>query len=227
MSSAYANRLFIITGGCGGFGKAFAEQILRNKGKVVISDVVQEAGEKLASELEKQYGKNCVTFVKCDVTDKKAMEALWDRAEEAFTPQLPVSVFINNAGGTFTAGIEKCFEINFQGVINGTYLALERMGKKGHGTGALRGQGGQVVNVASLAGLTLPTIVDTESYYIAKNAVVSLTRNIGLDVIYKEEGVRVNCMCPGFTDTPLFNSDPKLKAQVSKAKLCSELITFD
>lgn len=217
MSSAYANRLFIITGGCGGFGKAFAEQILRNKGKVVLSDVAQESGEKLASDLEKCFGKNCVAFVKCDVTDKKALETLWDRAEEAFTPALPVSVFINNAGVTFMAGIEKCFEINFNGVVNGTYLALERMGKQGHGTKALRGQGGQVINVASLAGLTLPTLVDTESYYISKNAVVSLTRNIGLDVIYKEEGVRVNCLCPGFVDTPLFNQDPKLKAQVGYA----------
>ena len=57
MSSAYANRLFIITGGCGGFGKGFAEQILRNKGKVVLSDISEETGEKLAAELEKKFGK--------------------------------------------------------------------------------------------------------------------------------------------------------------------------
>merc|ERR1719184_291214 len=88
-------------------------------------------------------------------------------------------------------------DINIMAVMAGTELALERMGlDKG-------GRGGLIVNTASLAGIVPGWNRESYSYFASKHAVVSLTRTLGSAAVYKETGVKVQCICPSFADTAI------------------------
>ena len=214
MPFEYKNKLFVVTGGAQGIGLALSEHILNKGGKVAISDVNQETGIKVQMRLEKQHGKNCVTFIKADVRDKAAFEALWDEAEKAFNPPLPVSVLVNNAGVGESAGRQLCIDVNFGGVVTGTYLAVDRMSKAKDGTNKLRNLGGKVVNVASLAGLADAERLNISAYSFTKGGVVALVQDLGTKEYFSKHGVTFNALCPGFVDTAIFNTKKELYDEV-------------
>merc|ERR1712156_480564 len=158
MPFAVKNEIAIVTGSAQGFGKEFAKRLLVNGAKVCISDVNEEQGLKTVEELGNIYGKNGVTFKRCDVSNEDEWQDLWNHTETAFGGK--VSLLVNNAG----------INIMLTGVGYGTFLALEKMGvSKG-------GHGGRIVNIASMAGLAtgLGSINDV-GYTAAKHGVVALT----------------------------------------------------
>jgi len=189
------DKLVIITGAAQGLGKAFASRLLNAGAKVCLSDYNEEVGLKTKEEFEERFGKENVHFIKCDVTNTEDLVALYDGCEEHF--KCPVNIFCNNAGINTAQGWRKCMEVDIIAVMAGTELALERMGlDKG-------GKGGLVVNTASLAGIVPGWTRESYSYFAAKHAVVSITRTLGSAGVYKETGVRVQCICPSFADTAI------------------------
>jgi len=153
------NKIVVITGSAMGLGKAFAEKLLQEGAKVCLSDINEEIGMATLSELKGTYGESQVHFIKCNVTVKADLEALYDGCEKHFNGK--VSIFCNNAGINQTAGWKKLMDINIIAVMEGTYMAMERMDvSKG-------GIGGLIVNTASLAGLvTMPYNVKIDSFPI-------------------------------------------------------------
>ncbi|TRY76711.1 hypothetical protein TCAL_07592 [Tigriopus californicus] len=204
---SFSNKVFIVTGSARGVGAGIAENILQNGGRVTISDVLNEVGLATTDRLAKLYGTEKVTFIHCDVTNQQSFESLWSETEKIFGS--PVQVLVNNAGVFHNAGWEKCIDINLKGLMIGNYLALDRMGKtKGHGLG------GQVINVASLAGFVAGSDAISSPYFASKAGVISLTKSIGNDLTLRTEGVRVNAICMGYTDTGLFNKNKQLNDQI-------------
>jgi len=191
-------KLSIITGSAQGLGKAFAVRLLAAGAKVCLSDINSEVGEKTLVELREKFGEDKVAFIRCDVTKKDDLVALYDNCEKHFDAK--VEIFCNNAGiNGRVAGWRRCMDINIIAVMEAAELVLERMSlEKG-------GRGGLLVNTASLAGIANGWNRDLHSYFASKHAVVSMTRTLGSDNVFKETGVKVQCICPSFADTAILD----------------------
>ena len=109
-----------------------------------------------------------------------------------------LDVLFNNAGIAMRLPVvelpeedwDRCVDINLKGVFLGSKYAIPEMIKNG---------GGSIINMASIYGLVG---AQTRAAYVAtKGGVANLTRGMALD--YATDNVRVNCLCPGFTETPL------------------------
>jgi 3alpha(or 20beta)-hydroxysteroid dehydrogenase len=183
-------KVAIVTGGSRGQGEAEARLFVREGAKVVIGDVLTDAGEALAAEL----GDDAV-FVRHDVSDEVAWEAVVATAIERFGG---VHVLVNNAGIGHTAPIathtvadyERVIAVNQTGVFIGMRSVVGPM---------TDGGGGSIVNISSGAGLRATKYMI--AYAASKYAVTGMTAAGALELArYK---IRVNSIHPGVVDTPM------------------------
>ncbi|XP_042157285.1 15-hydroxyprostaglandin dehydrogenase [NAD(+)] isoform X2 [Oncorhynchus tshawytscha] len=93
---------------------------------------------------------------------------------------------------------EKCVSINLNGVVRGTYLALQHMKKQN------RGQGGVIINIASMAGLG--PLLTAPIYTATKHGVVGFSRAMADVSRLCDYGVRINVLCPAFVQTAILSS---------------------
>ena len=105
------NKKCIITGSAQGLGKAFANILLDLGAQVCISDVNVDVGNIALTEFKATYGEKNVCFVKCDVTNVKEFENLFDEAETYFGVD-SVDMLVNNAGINTNSGWKKCMDVN-------------------------------------------------------------------------------------------------------------------
>lgn len=192
MSSRFKDKVVVVTGAGSGIGQCTALAFAQEGGVVVAADRSVEAAAATVKLIESSGGK--AIAVACDVTRASDCEQAVAKALQ-LTGRL--DVLINNAGighsGTVLATDEATWNAVMAVNVNGTFLmskaALPTMIKQGAGA---------IVNTASIAGIKgLP---DRAVYCTAKFAIVGLTRAMALDHV--AQGVRVNCVCPGTTDTP-------------------------
>ncbi len=185
-------KVAIVTGGASGIGKATVEAFVKEGAKVIISDVAD--GTKLAEELNTE-GDNAI-FVKADVTSEEDTKALVKKAVEKFG-KLDI-VFANAGIGGMKLVHEESFEdwrkvlsVNLDGVFLLNKYAIEQMLKQG--------TGGSIINNDSIHGFVGKPGVG--SYAASKGGVKLLTQTAGIE--YGKENIRVNCINPGYIDTPL------------------------
>lgn len=194
----------IVTGGASGLGAATVRRLASKGGRVVVVDLQDELGEKLAAEVEG-------AFVHADVTNSDEVQAAVDIAAETG----PLRVLINCAGigppartlnrdgtphdlGHFT----KVVEINLIGTFNFIRLTAPAMAK----TEPLDdGQRGVIVNTASVA--AYDGQIGQAAYSASKGGIVGMTLPIARDL--SSVGIRVNTVAPGIIDTPLLAGLPE------------------
>merc|ERR1719239_1265669 len=87
-------KLAIITGSAQGLGKAFAIRLLAAGAKVCLSDINSEVGEKTLVELREKFGEDKAAFIRCDVTKKDDLVALYDGCEKHFDTKEDKAAFI-------------------------------------------------------------------------------------------------------------------------------------
>ncbi|XP_049808971.1 15-hydroxyprostaglandin dehydrogenase [NAD(+)]-like [Schistocerca nitens] len=189
-----SGKVALITGAAGGLGRAFSRALLTAGAKIVASDADEAAGKKAVAELEKQFGKGKVIFVKADVTNSSSLEEAFKAAKSTFNR---LDIVVNNAGIMRDSVWEKEIDINVKGVVYGILLAYKYMGKQNGGAG------GVVVNLSSVAGLD--EVPQLPIYCGTKHAVSAMTRSYGDELHVNVTGVRMVALCPGPTDTPLVN----------------------
>jgi len=197
------NGNFIITGAAQGFGREFTERVLKSGGKVVLADKNVEVGKQTHKELSEQFGAKSCLFVELDVTDRENWRQMWQQAETFLNK---IDVLVNNAGVSPKLGFDICMKINFDGVLNGIHLFEEKFSKRNGG------KGGLIINTASVAGLSRTNHHDAISYWVAKQGVVSMTREFGRNE-YKT-GIKHVAICPWFAETAIV--DPTTKDLVMK-----------
>lgn len=195
----YVNgKVALVTGAAQGIGRAMVEELLNMGAALAMVDQNRIAGEQCKASLDEKFGSNRTLFIQCDVTDQEQLKDAFQKTVEHFGR---LDILVNNAGVNNEKDWEKTIEVNLISVIRGTYIGLEIMNKKNGG------QGGVIINVSSLAGLTPAAYQPV--YSASKHGVIGFTRSIAALASIGNYGVRINTVCPAFVDTPLLESIDK------------------
>ncbi len=200
MAGQLQDKVALVTGGASGIGRATALTFAREGAKLIIADMHADGGQQTVHMITENGGD--ATFVQVDVTQATEVEAMVSKAVETYGR---LDCAHNNAGisGAGIAGDQRALTaeypderwhqviaINLTGVWLCMKYELQHMLQQG---------GGAVVNTASVAGLVgLP---GASAYVASKHGVVGLTKTAALE--YAKEGVRINCVCPGYIQTPM------------------------
>jgi len=196
----------IVTGGASGLGKATVELLKKQGAKVTILDVVEEAGEKFASELG-----DGAMFVKTDVTDENSVQNAVDKTVSAFGG----IHFVINCAGIGTAAkllskkgpmpldlFNKTIQVNLVGTFNVIRLAAQKMVEN---TPNEDGERGVIINTASVA--AFEGQIGQVAYSASKGGIVGM--NLPLARELAAYGIRVLTIAPGIFETPMLASLPE------------------
>ncbi|XP_010790310.1 15-hydroxyprostaglandin dehydrogenase [NAD(+)]-like isoform X1 [Notothenia coriiceps] len=189
---ALNGKIAVVTGAAQGIGKAITELLLQNGAKVALLDTNKTKGESLKEALDQLYGEQSTLFLHCNVESDEQIKAAFQETLATFGR---MDILCNNAGILNEVEWEKTISINLVAVVRFTYLALEHMNEM---TG---GQGGVIVNTASMAGLGPGKSCPV--YTATKHGVVGFTRAMAAASTAAGYGVRFNAVCPGFVQTEL------------------------
>jgi len=189
----------IVTGAASGIGRATAARLASEGAAVVVADTDEPGGREAVREIEAAGGR--AAFVQADVAEEASVQAMVARAEEAFGG---LGILVNNAGiieGVTTqrqafpdvepARWTRMLDVNLGGVILGTQYGIDAMRQRG---------GGAIVNISSGAGIGYGAH-DAPVYAAGKAAVARFSA--ALAPLRERLGIRVNCICPGWVDTPM------------------------
>ena len=187
------DKIVVVTGAASGIGLATVRAFAEVGARVVLTDVNVAAGQTAATDL-KSVGD--VRFMPLDVTDRASADALATKIESEIGR---LDVLVNAAGWDIIQPFmentpeywAKIVSLNFMGPVQVTRALLPLLFASGSG---------RIVNIASDAG-RVGSYGETV-YAGAKGGIIAFTKSLAREVVRKN--VRVNCVCPGPTDTPLF-----------------------
>lgn len=207
MSGRLESKVAIITGGASGMGLATVRRFLLEGASVIIGDLNAENGRSVLEELNAEGYEDKVRFTVTDVSVEGDVAAMTELAIDTFGR---LDVVFNNAGigGAFGPITEievddwdATFNILVRSVFLGTKHAARVMMNQG--------QGGSIINTASIAGMGGGA--GPQAYSAAKAAVVSLSKTTAVELAASD--IRVNAICPGIIFTPLMHSGNEEQAE--------------
>ncbi|HUG52743.1 MAG TPA: glucose 1-dehydrogenase [Vicinamibacteria bacterium] len=185
-------RVAAVTGGGSGIGEAIALLFARQGAQVAVVDLDEPAARRTVERVTAEGGQ--ARAFAGDVSDRSSVKGVFINVDADLGR---LDILVNNAGiahvgtaeTTTDADLDRVYRVNVKGVHLCTQAALPLM---------LRGGGGVILNMASIAGLI--GIPDRFAYSMSKGAVVAMTRSVAVD--YMARNIRCNCICPARVHTP-------------------------
>lgn len=182
----------VITGAGKGIGRGIAENFAKEGASVVIATRGTENGRQTEEAILKDGGE--AFFVQTDVSDEDSIISLVEKTVGKYGK---VDTLVNNAGITMFKPMLDATVEDWEEIINidlrGTFLCCKYIVPE-----MIKQKKGSIINISS--NHSLSTLPDTEIYSAAKGGVNAMTRSMALSL--GKYNIRVNALCPGFTDTP-------------------------
>jgi len=186
-------RVAIVTGAASGIGRASAIAFAREGARVIAVDIDRPKGEETAAMIAALGGETF--FAHADVANEDDVKRF---VQEALALWGKIDILFNNAGVVLVKPLEemtsdewdRVMSINVKSAFLAIKYAVPHMRRSG---------GGAILNTGSIASFTGQ--LGTPVYSASKGAIALLTKSLALD--YGRDRIRVNCICPGITDTPM------------------------
>lgn len=190
----FRDKVVVVTGAGSGIGEGIAEQFGLEGAKVVIAEIDEERGRSVETKLRSEG--IAATFVRTDVSDESSVISAAAGLERQFGV---VDALVNNAGielwksllETSSAEWDRILGVDLKGVFLMSKHFAPLMKQS-----AVR----SIVNISSVH--ALETVADLDAYAAAKGGVLSMTRSMAISL--KPLRIRVNGICPGYIDTPMW-----------------------
>jgi len=190
-----AGKISLISGGARGQGAAEAELFAREGAIVVIADILDNEGERVASDINGAGGE--ATYIHLDVTQELAWAT---SVREVVDRYGGLNVLVNNAGINNSSSIEaltvsewnRVMDVNLKGVFLGTKFAIPAMRRSG---------GGSIVNISSTAGMVANPGVTMSAYVASKGGVRLITKATAIELA--GDNIRCNSVHPGIIQTEM------------------------
>ncbi|MCW5982235.1 MAG: SDR family oxidoreductase [Bryobacteraceae bacterium] len=188
-------KVVIVTGGGSGIGRGIAELLAGGGAKVAVAEIREEHGVKVADGIRRNGG--VAEFIQTDVANEDSVKAAVARVAKMLGPPFGL---VNNAGiggweipaAEMTAGEwDRVLSVNLRGAFLCARAAIPHMRAQG---------GGAIVNIASVHANF--GFAGASHYDASKGGMVAFTRTLALE--NGPDGIRVNAICPGYIDTPLW-----------------------
>lgn len=198
-----SDKVAIITGAASGIGRTTAILFAKEGGKVVVADKNEVGGNETVDLIRSDGGQAIFDYV--NVTSATDIQGM---VKTTINTYGKLNILVNNAGIATRLPVvdlseedwDRNIDVNLKSIYLSSKYAIPRMIKNG---------GGSIVNIASIYGIVGGRV--RAAYAASKGGVVSLTRSMALD--YALHKIRVNCVCPGFVNTPLLKNILKNKEE--------------
>lgn len=225
MSNEFTGKVALVTGATSGIGAAAAEEFASRGAKVILVGRNEDRGNQIKERIESAGGE--ALFIACDVSDEEQVKTM---AETASSKYGRIDILFNNAGVMLpskeiermpVSDWQKTFDINVHGLFFvSRYIKPYLLESKGC-----------IINNGSIAGLQYYAAGRSYAYSASKAAVIQFSHQMAKN--YGEEGIRVNCICPGIIDTPILGDrDRKVYAErvplgyVAQPKAVAKVVCF-
>ncbi len=192
MTPFFENKIAIVTGSAGGIGLAAAKALYDQGARVSLIDLKPGSGDPFTSRSESD---DRIMYSVCDVSDENQLKDVVEKTKRLYGS---IDILVNNAGIAppfgFAADVSsedwrRVLSINLDSAFYASKAVIPY----------LKEQGGAIVNTASVSGIHADRAMS--SYNTAKAGLINFTRSLALE--YASDGIRVNAVCPGATDTPM------------------------
>lgn len=196
-----ADKVVVITGACGLLGQRFSRKIIESAGKVILTDIDLERGNKLLNELN-EIGSGQADFIVMDINDKASIKTAIDTIHQK---HLHIDAIVNNAYPRNENYGRKFFDVEYEDFchnlnvnVGGYFLCSQQFAKYFCEQGS-----GNIVNIASIYGVVAPTFELYENttmtmpveYAAIKSSLIHLTKFMAKQ--FKGKNIRVNSLSPG------------------------------
>ena len=185
-------KVALVTGAGKGIGKGCAEVLSRYGARIAVVDIDTAAGPQTAKGIEANGGH--AVFLPADVSKAAEVQNMVAQLIELFGR---LDILINNAGYHISKSVEDTSEEEWDYILDTNLRSVFLCSK--YAIPYLRKTRGAIVNMASMVGLVGQR--NAGAYSATKGGIIAMTKGMALD--FAKDGIRVNCICPGWVETPL------------------------